>query len=750
MPSRGAPFYSAAAVSGAALVIFEIFLVKIIRYALGSSYLAHLGTLGALSAGMLAGSVLGGLHAKRRQVNPKTLILFSAAAYLLVFFSPELVFLTGGAAEFPMPQLFQGPAAFFILFFVFTASGLLMPLTAQAGKDRAPAIRVYLAYTAGGLVAALFSETALPYIISDAAIIIKSTCALSAAATLILLLPVAGKRNIQTDFPDKTGARPQGVKLKFLLTALAAGTISISGEAIALRIFSAAFINGNFIFSAVLFSYISGLASGYAVSGSLPPKKGTAVRVSLLFLFLSLSISTEIYLIKYFIGNIGYQDSFLTRSLYFSEGISSSIFSAITIVFAAVFPQSFLSGLLFPLLYNKDTSPGSGSKIAAYSAAGTAGNLLSLAAVAVLMGAAGYVRTIRIFSLASLWIAFFIFASHLKFRGYLKFMPLPLLLSAFISLPATGSYFLGDYDLTPHYSVFSRSEGKESLIEVIGTSGGEIYLMSDRLDEGGYIPAPLVQPGVEVLLPLMISDKPRNIFITGLGTGMNLEPLARLPDIKAECAELCPEIISAARAYFMSAGLSSSPNLSILNEDGWTVLKRRGKKYDLIITTLIHPYKSGGLAVNSREYFTACRGRLSPGGRYMHFMALNEYSPKHLEMLLATLKSVFPHVEFFNISRKFIMAACGTKKVSFEVMRRRYSELSALARLPDYGIPSPEDALLKYRFSCPAIDAPVLTFSSLDFDYGLNREIFFRYGTNNAENTERNRNFLESLADSAR
>lgn len=134
--------------------------------------------------------------------------------------------------------------------------------------------------------------------------------------------------------------------------------------------------------------------------------------------------------------------------------------------------------------------------------------------------------------------------------------------------------------------------------------------------------------------------KPKRALVIGLGHGLVVENLVRLPSVeKVVVVELFSEIRDLVLKYSSESIRStlSNPKVSILMGDGRKELQRLGpdEKFDVIQLTTFHPWTSGASNLYTKEFLATISRRLTPTG----VLALITYVP----LLTATAASVFPY-----------------------------------------------------------------------------------------------------------
>jgi spermidine synthase len=144
-------------------------------------------------------------------------------------------------------------------------------------------------------------------------------------------------------------------------------------------------------------------------------------------------------------------------------------------------------------------------------------------------------------------------------------------------------------------------------------------------------------------LPLMLHPNPRDVLIVGLGSGVTLGSALRHPIERAAVLEISPEVVAASDLFWKEnrQALADTRTRLILG-DGRSHLLLSHDQYDVIVSEPSNPWMAGVAALFTREFFTAARTRLRPGGILCQWTHTYSISDADLRSIVATFLSVFP------------------------------------------------------------------------------------------------------------
>jgi spermidine synthase len=197
-------------------------------------------------------------------------------------------------------------------------------------------------------------------------------------------------------------------------------------------------------------------------------------------------------------------------------------------------------------------------------------------------------------------------------------------------------------------NIIAEADGRESAL-AMSAGWGLSPLVNGKSDGNSYLDAPTgIGSG---LLPAVFHGDPKKAFVIGLGTGQTAGWLAALPAMeKVDVVEIEPEMISfARRCEATNQGALSNPKLKMHIADGRELLLVTDERYDLILSEPSNPYRAGIAGLYSQDFYRAVADRLSEGGVFGQWMQGYEVEPATIQLVVGTLKSVFPHLSAWQL-----------------------------------------------------------------------------------------------------
>jgi hypothetical protein len=139
---------------------------------------------------------------------------------------------------------------------------------------------------------------------------------------------------------------------------------------------------------------------------------------------------------------------------------------------------------------------------------------------------------------------------------------------------------------------------------------------------------------------------------------VELEP--RVVDVARDCAPVNQHVLD-------------NPKVRLLLGDAREVLLVSREAYDLIVSQPSNPYRAGIASLFTREYYQAVRQRLAPGGLFVQWVQAYEVDGRTLSTVYATLGSVFPQVETWQVSQGDLLLVAGLepRRIDADALRAR-------------------------------------------------------------------------------
>lgn len=198
------------------------------------------------------------------------------------------------------------------------------------------------------------------------------------------------------------------------------------------------------------------------------------------------------------------------------------------------------------------------------------------------------------------------------------------------------------------WSVEWEADGVESAVGIMGDNG-YAFLVNGKSD-GNVIG----DRGTQIMCGLIgaaLHPEPKKAMVVGLGTGCTAGWLAEIDSMeRVDVVELETAVLHMARlCSFANHNIleksANGGNVRIIVNDAREVLNTIPEQYDIIASEPSNPYRAGIASLFTMEFYEEVRNRLAPGGLFVSWCQAYEIDTETVFTILATLKTVFPHVE---------------------------------------------------------------------------------------------------------
>ncbi len=232
-----------------------------------------------------------------------------------------------------------------------------------------------------------------------------------------------------------------------------------------------------------------------------------------------------------------------------------------------------------------------------------------------------------------------------------------------------------DFINSKRMPVHWEAEGVESSV-ALSAIDGYSFVVNGKVDGNSRLDAPTTVMGG--LVGAMLHPKPTSALVIGLGTGSTAGWLGMVPGIeRVDAVELEPAILEVARICApVNAGALNNPKVFVTIGDAREVLLTASRKYDLIFSEPSNPYRAGVASLFTREFYEGVAGRLNDEGIFMQWVQAYEVDGRTLRSVYATIGSVFPEVETWQLAVKDLLLVASRKPLAHDVssLRSRLKE----------------------------------------------------------------------------
>jgi spermidine synthase len=711
-------------------LVYEVAWQKYAATLLGSHSEATSAILALFLGGLSLGYTLFG-RVTRRVVNraaatgqpPRLLLLYGIVEAGIGILALSFPWLFAGvrALSFAIPHEVSGLGfaldvvlvGFLILPPTVLMGGTIPVLTQALARGLTDATRIHaLVYgfnTAGAFAGALLGGFVLvPQLGLKGVMLAMGLVNLAAGASFVAL---GLARTDGSDAPEPEAGGPARLGV-LAAVSLLAGFAAMALQTVLIRLGGLAMGSSEFVFSMVVAVFVFCIAVGSFVVSALP-------RISRnLLLGVQCTLAGLLVLLYFGLADAPYW-AYVVRLAFSNEAGAFYLFHATLFLgmLAVLAIPIGLSGATLPLIFDQLRSEfgGLGSAAGRLYAWNTVGSLLGALLGGYLLLFWLNLDQIFALALAAVIVSIGLLSMRLPRRRYVAVLALAPALLALAFLPpwdvkrlSSGLFrlrtttpstyagpdgFFGPFLARARVPFYTDDPASSvSVVEIQDAAGKliDISISSNGKSEGS-VPRDYPTMALAGLLPALFTDQLERAFVIGYGTGVTAGELAALESTrKVTVAELSPGVIEAA-PFFERHNLAalSNPKTEIVLSDAFRALLRSDGAWDVIVSEPSNPWVTGIEMLFSREFLTAARDRLRPGGVYAQWFHVYETDEEVVSLVMRTYDAVFDHVAVWK-ARDTDLIILGFKEGSnpldFERIQRRAAQPDIAAGLRRAGV----------------------------------------------------------------
>ncbi|NWK57272.1 spermidine synthase [Verrucomicrobiaceae bacterium N1E253] len=209
--------------------------------------------------------------------------------------------------------------------------------------------------------------------------------------------------------------------------------------------------------------------------------------------------------------------------------------------------------------------------------------------------------------------------------------------------------------------------------------GMDMALLSNGKSDG----TALGDAGTQIMLPmlgaLLHPGEPKQACVIGVGTGTSVGWLAEVESIESvDVFELEPHLLECARYYAsVNHDMVNHPKVNVVIGDAReSLMTSKGKRYDLIASEPSNPQRVGVANLYTQDYYRSVSDKLQDDGLFMQWLQAYEIEVESVELILVTLRSVFPHVCAYQTLGGDVVVVCSKQKRKWSLtkMRQKFAQ----------------------------------------------------------------------------
>lgn len=649
--------------SGAIGLAYQVLWARMLSLQFGVSIFGVVVTAAAFMLGLGMGALLGGRIDlwRRHSLRLFAIIELSIAVYALLL--PFVLRAVDGGVMLLAPEslwlwyALQLAAALVLITLPATAMGVGFPLILRAVQHTPLTLaRLYGLNTCGAALGALLPLLLLPALGWVAGVWLVAMIGIAVAVAAWLLSNQAQTGTVAVD----TALSWRSVRPATLLAYAGVGAAALMLEVGWTRLFGMLLLRTEYVMAVILAVFLLGIGLGSLLARRLTARGWFDVLPVAAALFALLSL----WAIPPLAGWAEGSDFDSLAGAMWAQGLAIALLTL---------PVTLLLGAWLPLLsarLGRDKAIGA-ILYGANSIGAAAGALLAGFILIPWLGTAG----------AIVVAALLLFVAGMAWAARRSWLALPLLLGLVWpvwQLPTVSQLLplgqAGSRDLFVH-------EDALAITHVVEREDGQRLLLADlqRMDASSE-PLAVVSQQNQVRLPLLLHPEPEQVLFLGLGTGISAAASLPYPGLERTAVELSQGAIEATQRWFAPVNEHISEKMNIVRDDARRFLQTTSQGFDVIIGDLFHPDLVGRSALLSLQQFERARARLNHGGVFVQWLALNQFDPDSLQVVLRTFQRVFPEAVMFVDGFRLALVGGRDWRLSPQAVRHNLARLEPAAR----------------------------------------------------------------------
>lgn len=648
--------------SGAAGLVYEVVWARQLVLVFGNTTQAVSAILTGFFGGMAIGSAVGGRIADRVRRPLRLYGALELALVVIVLLTPvtfrlihEVYRGAFGSLEaspgilalvrFGLALLALGPATVLM--------GATLPtLTRYLSRDSAHLSeafgRLYAANTFGAIIGTIVAGFVLIELVGlTGTLLVGAACSGIAGAAAILVdrrtaTPPTTAEPTTASTLGSAGDAADRSRLRLgLVVAFISGLTSLGYQTLWTRLLASGTGNSTYVFTLILACFLVGIALGAVAFSFLRTRiRGTVG------LLATAQLATAILVLYGAVAVIPWASTGILHLQSDPGQLFGTFFQATVLV---VLPATFVMGLAFPaasgLVAGQDRQVGSraGLLLAANTVGAIAGTFAIPFVVIPLIGSPNALGLVALVN-AGLAVALAAWGGigSRVVRSVMGVGGIGLSVVLVVSLVAGGVFV--DPSITRIQrlggTIFATAEDEIASVQSGILPNGTRHLWVT----GTAMTLLTVDAKLMPVLPLIARPESRTALVVAFGMGSAFRG-ALIAGLRADAVELVPSVPKMFGNYYPDAAtVLADPNGRVIVADGRNHVELTDRHYDIIVTDPPPPIESAGVSViSSREYYTAGKARLNPGGVMMQWVPWGQ-TLDEFKAHVRTLRDVYPNV----------------------------------------------------------------------------------------------------------
>ncbi len=652
--------------SGGVGLVYEVAFSKYFAFIFGATAYASSAVLVAFMGGLALGAFIAG---KIEHALVRPLLAYGVAEILIgafcmlaprLFAGVEVLYVrfAENSTSTASLTLVRGAMAMLIVVVPMAGAGATLPLLARFAGSHDPVrsrqilARLYGVNTAGGALGSLLSAYV---VIPSVGLAWTMRGAASISLSIGLLAIVLGwSLRMPAELSSRSGDDPHvapdaAAFRRALAIGAGSGLLVFASEVVFVHILAVVVGTSVYAFGLILFVFLVCLSLGTPLATWLARRYGpNALAIGLVGTALALALSSVLW------------DKI--PAVFVALGPAVRVWRSRELVrivcsFVSLFVPVVLMGTTFPLGRRAARAESTGADVGRITAANTLGSIVgSLLGGFVLLPHLGSQRSLLFVAVSYAVLSLVAGGARRTLATPARWAPVVGVGLLVLALPrwdlsrlTSGANVYFDAGVVPKGTLEWIDEDIHGgVTTVVLGDDGQRTLFTNGKFQGNDSDEMRQNRGL-AHLPAMFTKGRDTALVIGLGTGTTTGTLGAYDFRHIDVAEISPAMVRAAKTTFrgVNHGILDDPRVHVLVEDGRNVLATKKTQYDLITVEVSSIWFAGAANLYNKEFYDIVSKRLAAGGVLQQWLQLHHTNRRVVTTILATVRSVFPHVLVF-------------------------------------------------------------------------------------------------------
>lgn len=220
-------------------------------------------------------------------------------------------------------------------------------------------------------------------------------------------------------------------------------------------------------------------------------------------------------------------------------------------------------------------------------------------------------------------------------------------------------------------SLLAAEDGRETSVAVTCTD--DYAILSNGKSDSAAISDSKTTIMSGLVGAILHPSEVKTACVVGFGTGITAGWMEKVDSIKQlDIIELESAIIDLGRYFTLTNfDVTKSKKVKLLEGDAREILVTSPQRYDLIVSEPSNLHRAGVANLYTQEFYQSVIGRLNRDGIFCQWVPTYETDAESVQLVIATLSSVFPKIELWQAGGGDLLLVCSREDKPWQLAKVR-------------------------------------------------------------------------------